>query len=218
MGLFRKKTVETTNTAIDAPHSEKSGAKHAIVVATEVRPFSAAELQPFVTKATSAVAIDARQYLIVGENVGRDGRGVEWEFHVLFPTMQAEGVWKLERSEDGASSILIGRVNPVPAPGTTEYLMAQISPQLGAEQQKAWELRLDLIVALPVEFADSPEVVEAIEALQPNVFVSGPIRLKARTPPNGGPVWEWRGSDLVHVPFALPSGNERLVSTSAIVE
>ncbi len=216
MGLFRKKTIETSAVAaIDLSVALTSVVTRSEVVANEIRSFSAAELQPFVTKAARSFGTDARQYLIVGDSVGRDGRGTDWEFHVLFPTLAAEGIWRLERSEDGASSVMTGRVSPVPAPGTTEFLMAQISLQLRSDQQQSWKLRLDLILPLPCEFADTPDVVAAIEALQPNVFVSGPIRLKARTPPTGGPVWEWSGSDLVHVPFTFPSGQEQLVSTVA---
>jgi hypothetical protein len=219
VGLFRKKTVEetakSTDMVIDSSTILKTVVIRSEVVADEIRSFSAAELQPFVTKAALSFGADARQYLIVGENVGRDGGSADWEFHVLFPALRAEGVWRLERSEDGVSSVLTGRVSPVPAPGTTEFLMAQISPQLDGERQKSWALRLDLIVPLPLEFADSPDVVAAIEALQPNVFVSGPIRLKARTPPTGGPVWEWKGSDLVHVPFVFPSIDAALVGSGA---
>ena len=218
MGFFRKKTIETTVAAIDTSVILTSVVDHCVDVADEVRSFSAAELQPFVTKAACSFGANARQYLIVGGNVGRDGRSADWEFHVLFPTLQAEGVWRLERSEDKAGSILTGRISPVPAPGTTEFLMAQISSQLGAEQLKSWKLRLDRTVALPSEFADTPDVVAAIEALQPNVFVSGPIRLKARTPPTGGPVWEWSGSDLVHVPFTFPAAIEPLVTSGTAAE
>jgi hypothetical protein len=216
VGLFRKKTIDMADARVaGAPDAAfdpnvvlSSVVTRSEVVANEVRPFSAAELQPFVTAAVRSFGTDARQYLIVGDDVGRDGRSAKWEFHALFPTIRAEGVWRLEQSEDNASSVLSGRLSPVPAPGTTEFLMAQISPQLVAEQEKSWNLRLDLIVPLPLDFADSPEVVAAIEALQPNVFVSGPIRLKARTPPNGGPVWEWSGSDLVHVPFTFPASSQ----------
>jgi hypothetical protein len=215
VGLFRKKTVETageTSSSTSAPFDPSviltSVITRSKVIGDEVRPYSAAELQPFVTEAISSFGADARQYLIVGDNVGRDGFATKWEFHALFPSIRAEGVWKLEPSEDGTKSVLMGRLNPVPAPGTTEFLMAQISPQLVADQEKAWNLRLELIVPLPTEFADTPDVVAAIEAHQPNVFVSGPIRLKARTPPHGAPVWEWSGSDLVHVPFTFPAETE----------
>ncbi len=218
MGLFRKKIVEITAATIDTSTTLGSVVTSSEIVAEEARSFTAAELQPFVTKAVRTYGTDGRQYLILGDNVGRDGRAPEWEFHVLFPTLKAEGIWRLERSDDGLSSVLVGRLSPVPTPGTTEYLMAQLSPQLQVEQEKAWDLRLQLLVALPTEFADSPDVVEAIEALQPNVFASGPLRLKARTPPNGGPVWEWKGSDLVHVPFTFAPEEEPLVSASATAE
>lgn len=202
MGFFRKRAIETV-AALDTTSPLEAVVAHVEPLADEARQFSAGDLFPLVAKAASTYGSDARIYLIIANDVGRNGRASAWEFHVLFPTLKAEGLWMSELSEDGTRSVLSSRLSPVPAPGTTEYLMAQISPQMSAQVSDAWNLRVEMIAPLPATFVDTPEVVAAIERLQPNVFATGPIRLKARTLPQGESVWEWKGSDLVHVPFAL---------------
>ena len=74
MGLFRKKTVERTDGNSDSPIDLSAVLKAVVTrsdtVANEIRTFSAAELQPFVTRAARTFGPDARQYLIVGDSVG----------------------------------------------------------------------------------------------------------------------------------------------------
>lgn len=213
MGLFRKHRAESTSVAVVAELT--AVATSSDVVAKQRRPFTAAELAPLVAHSARSWGHDARIYLIISDAVRSDGFADEWVFHVLFPSLRAEGIWKLGPSEDGASSILSTRVVPVPEPGTTEFLLAQISPQLMVGRNEAWDLRLQLIVALPEEFVDSPAVAAAIERVEPMAFAFGPIRLKARTVPTGEPVWEWANNDVFHVPFALPSDVET-PTTSAV--
>jgi hypothetical protein len=47
--------------------------------------------------------------------------------------------------------------------------------------------------------------VAAIERVYPSLFMSGPVRLKARRLPTGATVWENKGVELIHLPFAVPS-------------
>ena len=212
MGLFRKHRSETTSGAAITT-TLTTVAMSSDVVAQQRRPFTAAELAPLVSRSARSWGHDARIYLIVSDALRSDGFADEWEFHVLFPTLRAEGIWKLGPSEDGASSILSTTVAPSPEPGTTEYLMAQISPQVMIDLNNAWDLRLRLIAALPDEFVDSPSVAAAIERAEPMAFAFGPIRLKARTLPTGDPVWEWSSNDVLHVPFALTSHAETPTSS-----
>ena len=213
MGLFRKRSAESTS---GAPTVQLTATTTSFdVVAQQRRPFTAAELAPLVARSARSWGDDAQIYLIISEAVRSDGFADEWEFHVLFPTIRAEGTWRLGPSEDGASTILSTEVAPVPEPGTTEFLMAQISPQLRIDVNEAWDLRLRLIVALPDEFVDSPSVAAAIERVEPMAFAFGPIRLKARTLPTGDPVWEWAGNNVLHVPFGLPIDHETPVTSPA---
>lgn len=214
MGLFRKKLAEVSpEIDITTPLSSVIAAVE--VVADGRRAFAAAELAPLVVRSARRLGDDARVYLIIGDRVRPDGSADDWQFHVLFPTLRAEGTWKLGPSEDGASTILSSRVAPFPEPGTTEYLMAQISPQLKRDQHQAWDLRLTLIAPLPDQFVDSPSVVDALVRNEPTAFASGPIRLKARTLPFGEAVWEWAGKEVLHVPFALPDDAEAPADSSS---
>ncbi len=214
MGLFRKKSAESRG-EVGAPTVLTEVATSSDVVAQQRRPFTAAELAPLVARSARSWASDARIYLIVSDALRSDGSADDWEFHVLFPTLRAEGTWKLGPSQDGASSILSTKVAPVPEPGTTEFLMAQISQQLVIDINEAWDLRIRMIAALPDEFVDSPAVAAALERAEPMAFAFGPIRLKARTLPTGEPVWEWASNDVLHVPFGLPTGHESPVSSPA---
>ncbi len=214
MGLFRKKSAESTTDAAVATQLT-AVAIGSDVVAQQRRPFTAAELAPLVARSARSWANDARIYLIVSDALRSDGYADEWEFHVLFPTLRAEGTWKLGPSEDGASSILSSRVAPVPEPGTTEFLMAQISQQLVIDLNQAWDLRIRMIAALPDEFVDSPAVASALERAEPMAFAFGPIRLKARTLPTGEAVWEWASNDVLHVPFGLTSDADEPVISPA---
>jgi hypothetical protein len=214
MGLFRKKNAESKPDP-GAPTVLTEVATSSDVVAQQRRPFTAAELAPLVARSARSWGSDARIYLIVSDALRSDGYADEWEFHVLFPTLRAEGTWKLGPSEDGASSILSTKVSPVPEPGTTEFLMAQISPQLRIDVNEAWDLRLRLIAPLPDAFVDSPSVAAAIERAEPMAFAFGPIRLKARTLPTGDPVWEWASNDVLHVPFGLTNDAESPVTSPA---
>lgn len=207
MGLFRKKSTERAP-EIDITTRLSSVVTAFDVVAEKRRAFTAAELAPLVVRAARKWGDDARVYLIISDTVRSDGYGDDWQFHVLFPTLRAEGLWKLGSSGDGASSILSSRLAPLPEPGTTEYLMAQISPQLERDQQQAWDLRLNLIVPLPDRFVDSPSVADALQRNEPTAFAFGPIRLKARSLPTGEAVWEWAGNEVLHVPFAVPDDAE----------
>ncbi len=202
MGLFRKKRAEGTP-EVDITTRLISVVTGFDVVAEQRQAFTAAELAPIVLRSARQWGNDARIYLIISDTVRSDGSADDWQFHALFPTLQAEGTWKLGPSEDGASSILSSKVSPVPEPGTTEFLMAQISPRLIRDQQQAWDLRLSLLAPLPEQFVDSPSVVAALEQNEPMTFAFGPIRLKARTLPTGESVWEWAGNEVLHVPFAL---------------
>ncbi len=204
MGLFRKKSAENKPDP-GAPTVLTAVAISSDVIAQQRRPFTAAELAPLVTHSARSWGSDARIYLIISDALRSDGYSDEWEFHVLFPMLRAEGTWKLGPSEDGASSILSTRVAPVPEPGTTEYLMAQISQQLVIDLNEAWDLRIRMIAALPEKFVDSPAVAAALERAEPMAFAFGPIRLKARTLPTGEAVWEWASNDVLHVPFGLTS-------------
>lgn len=67
-------------------------------------------------------------YLSNNDDVRSDGFAEVWEFHVLFPTLRAEGIWRLTPSKDGESTSLAVTVVPVPEPDTTEFFMLQISP------------------------------------------------------------------------------------------
>ena len=214
MGLFRKKLAEVTpEIGITTPLS--SVVTTVEVVAEQRRALTAAELAPLVVRSARKLGDDARVYLIISDTVQPDGHADDWQFHVLFPTLRAEATWKFGSSEDGASSVLSSRVSPFPEPGTTEYLMAQISPQLERDQQQAWDLRLNLIAPLPDKFVDSPSVVDALVRNEPTAFAFGPIRLKARTLPIGEAVWEWAGKEVLHVPFALPDDAEAPADSSS---
>lgn len=204
MGFFRNRQGAATAVVekIDGPFVATIDRSE--VIAEKARTFTAAELAPLVRKSAASWGTDWRLYLIIASKIGRDGTAPDWEFHVLFPVLRAEGVWTLGISEDGMRSTLSMKLKPVPEPGTTEYLMAQLSDQLARDQHAAWDARVERIVPLPVDFADSPDVIEAIEHVHPAVFATGPIRVKARTLPNGDAVWEWSGNDLIHVPFAEP--------------
>ncbi len=214
MGLFRKKSAENKPDP-GAPTVLTEVATSSDVIAQQRRPFTAAELAPLVALSARSWANDARIYLIVSDALRSDGSADDWEFHVLFPTLRAEGTWKLGPSEDGASSILSTKVAPVPEPGTTEFLMAQISQQLVIDLNEAWDLRTRMIAALPDEFVDSPAVAAALERAEPMAFAFGPIRLKARTLPTGEAVWEWASNDVLHVPFGLTSDADEPASSPA---
>lgn len=203
MGLFRKHRSES-KVDPSAPTALTEVATSSDMVAQQRRPFTAAELAPLVARSARSWGNDARIYLIVSDAVRPDGFADEWAFHVLFPALRAEGTWRFGPSEDGASTVLSTKVAPVPEPGTTEFLMAQISTQLMIDVNEAWDLRLQLISALPDEFVDSPSVAAAIERAEPMAFAFGPIRLKARTLPTGDAVWEWASNGVFHVPFASP--------------
>lgn len=207
MGLFRKKSAEGVP-EVDITTPLPSAVTAFDVVAEQRRDFTAAELAPWVVRSARKWGADARIYLIISDTVRSDGSADDWQFYALFPTLRAEGTWKLGASEDGESSILSSKVSPFPEPGTTEYLMAQISPQLVRDQQLAWDLRLTLIAPLPHPFVDSPSVVAALQRHEPTVFAFGPARLKARSLPTGEAVWEWAGKEVLHVPFALPDDAE----------
>ena len=215
MGFFRKKQVG------DAAVAEKfDGPLAATITRTDViaetaRPFTAAELAPLVRKSAAAWGDDWRLYLIIASKIGRDGFAPDWQFHVLYPALRAEGVWSLGASADGTESTLSMKLHPVPEPGTTEFLMAQLSDQLARDQTAAWDARVERILSLPSRFADSPDVIEAIEHIHPAVFSTGPIRVKARTLPNGDAVWEWSGNDLIHVAFEDPEHGEAQAIDSA---
>ncbi len=214
MGLFRKHRSESTPDAVVATQLTATATSFD-VVAQQRRPFTAAELAPLVARSARSWGHDARIYLILSDAVRSDGFADEWEFHVLFPALRAEGIWRLGPSEDGESSILSTRVAPVPEPGTTQFVMAQISQQLVIDLNEAWELRLGMIVALPEEFVDSPSVAAAIERAEPMAFAFGPIRLKARTLPTADAVWEWASNEVFHVPFGLTSAAETPATSPA---
>ena len=203
MGLFRKKSAVGT-LEIDITTMLASVVTSIDIVAEQRRAFTAAELAPWVVRSAQKWGADARIYLIISDSVASDGSADDWQFYALFPTLRAEGTWKLGASEDGASAILSSQISPFPEPGTTEYLMAQISPQLVRDQQQAWDLRLSLIAPLPHPFVDSPSVVAALQRHEPTAFAFGPTRLKARSLPTGEAVWEWVGKEMLHVPFTRP--------------
>ena len=170
------------------------------------RAFTAMEAAQLVLPRIRPWGEDGRLYLILTNELLRDGTSFEWEFHVLFPTLRSEGIWRVRPSEDALQSVISVKIAPVPEPGTTEYLMAQISPQFVTDQENAWNDRLTLIVPLPTNFIDSPAVAVALERQYPYLFASGPIRLKARRMPTGTAVWETKGVDLLHVAFTASPG------------
>ena len=186
MGLFRKKA-----TTADAMEMVR-----VVGLLTEVDSASV-ELPDRVEKVTASEALgllwphieawgaDARLFLILSDAVHADGRSDEWQFHALFPSRRAEGIWRLHTSDEATELVGSYRVAPVPEPGTAEYLMAQISPQIFANQNVAWETRLEMIRPLPLEFHDSSEAALQFQSIEPNPFHSGPIRLKARRGQNG---------------------------------
>ena len=203
MALFRrKKTEAAVATPFAGPLS--SVVTHLTALDLNTPAFTATEAANLVRNEVNRWGSDFRIYLILSNEVRRDGTASEWEFHVLFPTLRAEGKWYLKPSDTDETKLeLSSKMAPVPEPGTTEYLMAQVSPQIARDQQLAWDDRLTLIAALPDSFVDSPAAVAAIERVQPQIFLSGPIRLKARRLPTGNTVWENRGVDLIHMPFRL---------------
>jgi hypothetical protein len=207
VALFRRKKPAVENYSPDLSKPLPSVVAGTFALQQKRRLFTAAEADAVVRPHTLQWGPDSRVFLLLSDDVRRDGRSTNWEFHVLFPTLRAEGIWALRLSDDRRVSELSYRIAPVPEPGSTEFLMAQISPQIINDQETAWQQRLSLLDPLPEVFVDSPSAVSAISVVKSNMFASGPIRLKARRLPTGDHVWETKGVDLVHVPFVVTPGS-----------
>ncbi len=202
MGLFRKKP-SSTAPALDITKPLVSTISASVVLAEGNHRPTAGEATKAVWPHIASWGPDARLFLILSDAVEADGRSSEWQFHALYPTLRAEALWTVHRSADHSQLIGSYRLVPVPEPGSSEYLLAQVSPQMAVDQVTAWRDRLSLIQPLPHQFYDSSEAAAEFQKAIPNPFGSGPIRLKARRLPTGQTVWESRGIDLYQFPFGV---------------
>lgn len=200
MGFFRKATIQKEK--IDTSKPLATAVRDVVEVAGNGRALTAKEAADFAFASIRSYGKDARLFLILADEVRRDGTSFEWQFHVLFPLLHCDGIFRVTRTDDHQRSVISYTVTPVPEPGSTEYFLAQVSPQIAADQATAWQDRLALIVPLPERFTDTAVVTAALDSLQTHLFASGPIRLKARRLPTGLTVWETKGVDLIHVPFS----------------
>lgn len=202
MGLFRKK-IDLTVAAVDLTKPLSSTMSASVVIAEGQHLPTAAEASRWVWPHIASWGHDARLFLIVSDSVDVNGRSPQWQFHTLYPTLRAEAVWAVYSSDDRLQMLGSYRLWPVPEPGSSEYLLAQVSPQIALDQVAAWIDRLSRIKPLPHQFHDSSEAAAEFNKTVPNPFGSGPIRLKARRLPSGETVWEHSGIDLYRFPFAV---------------
>jgi hypothetical protein len=149
---------------------------------------------------------DARLYLVLSDAVNRDGLADEWQFHYMFPSLQAEAsltVQSATAAANGAGGLYV-RMTQFPAPGTAEHALAETGgTYMSMVMKQKWEERLERIAPLPSHFVDSPLAVENLSASGRDLFTGGPIRLKGRTLPGGHAVWEVSTVELVfHADFA----------------
>ena len=205
MGLFRRSTVNA-----DSEISRGSATLQSVVLET-------VKLGPFAATPSALVAItvlwphilkwgvDVRLFLILSDAVDEQGASADWQFHALYPTLQAEAVWRLQRSPDEDGWIAAYCLKPVPEPGSSEHLLAQVSIQMALDQKVAWQARLAMIESLPTVFTDSVDAVAGFRLADVRLFDSGPIRMKARRLPSGATVWEVHSFDVLHLPFGSPS-------------
>lgn len=206
MSLFRKKP-NAAAPALDIAKPLAATISASVVLADGSERPTAGEATRAVWPHIASWGPDARLFLIISDSVGADGRSSEWQFHALYPTLRAEAVWKVHRSPDQGQLVGSYRMVPVPEPGSSEYLLAQVSPQMAVDQVTAWQDRLSLIQTLPHQFYDSSEAAAEFQKAVPNPFGSGAIRLKARRLPTGQTVWESRGIDLHQFPFGVSGVN-----------
>ena len=206
MSLFRKKA--------SVPVAKVDITKPLLSAVTATVVLGEGNLRPTAGEAIKAVwphiaswGPDARMFLILSDSVDTHGRSAEWQFHTLYPQLQAEALWTVHDSSDQTQLVATYRLVPVPEPGSSEYLLAQISPQIAVDQIAAWRDRLSLIQPLPHRFYDSNEAAAEFHRQVPSPFGSGPIRLKARRLPSGPTIWESKGIDLHQFPFGVPDAS-----------
>ena len=202
MGLFRKKT-SVPVAAVDLTRPLPSTLSASVLIAEGSHLPTAGVAIRWVWPHIASWGHDARLFLIVSDSVDVNGKSPQWQFHTLYPTLRAEAVWTVHPSDDRSHMVGSYRLWPVPEPGSSEYLLALVSPQIAVDQIAAWNDRLSRIKPLPHQFHDSSEVAAEFHNTVPNPFGSGTIRLKARRLPSGETVWEHSGVDLHRSPFAV---------------
>ena len=212
MGFFRKKASKRpAGITLSVPLDRVVATSQPIEPSVDA--FTAAEAVELSGRDISQYGDDARRFLLLSNSVRRDGRASEWEVHVLYPKLEAEGIWRVTGESGGVPAMLHGRLAPTLEPGTTEYLLAQVSPQIALDQKAGWDDRVSMIAPLPMNLVDSPLVVAAMEQLYPELFLTGPIRLKGRRLPTGEAVWEHKGVEMMHVTFSPPTNGQAIRAT-----
>ncbi len=203
MGLFRKK--KETATHIDISRPLDVIVDDVIPLQGDAHPIAASVAMNLLTKHAQQWGIDARPYLLASSSMHGNGLSLDWKLNVLYPAMRAEGIWHLRSVTDNIAEVAFS-ITPVPAPGSPEYMLAQVSPQMVAYHEESWQIRLSVIAALPTTFVDSPEAALRIEAEQRGFFRFGSIHIQARRLPTGVPVWETKSLEMIQIPFAAPDG------------
>lgn len=200
MGLFRKK--KETTTQIDISRPLELIVDDVIPLRGDAIPIAASVATDLLTKHAQVWGADTRPYVLRSESMDSAGLSLDWRLSVLYPTMRAEGLWQLRSVSDRVAEVAFS-ITPVPAPGSPEYMLAQVSPQMVAYHEESWQIRLSVIAALPTAFVDSPAIAKRIEAENPGFFRFGPIHIQARRLPTGVPVWETKSMETIQLPFAI---------------